>query len=547
MVKKVDVEKARISDDTDTPKKRKKFLIGNLKKIGFPYDELKELGYNINSLLDELVKILIDDTEGFIFKEQEKEVKIKRWIINSREKNEVENLRSNFFQNFLKESDEKNLNNILKKLLEIYDYEKYKNIEFDERGNLYRATDLCGDDFIVQLDRFTENFQSELHKLIDRILNNEPLSDLSVIFNKLNGFDKLNNFSEYDTDLKAILKIFISFLYLKWNEILLENIKIYYKKGLERVEELSQKDNSNKSEFSAIANESSLSKFLNRNKKNTRDVALKEKLKKIYVYTERKIKDYSLSQNYPIRKEEVAKIDCIFQNIYFNDEKIDGHKLDYYLTLYRDNYILKHIENFLSSETENFIYLGLEKHIFTELLKMYEDMYTYKELKQFKKVQITAEDIPIKLLDDKKEKFLKKLNNDKLEGNILPDYILHHEEYCLVEDREDIQIQNRNVKNKNKYVEKIYKVLTLSNIDFYSKLGIIANLLDKFNLESNYTKSDVLKEKYFVNVRPINRRVDFYISILMNTNIYQKNEIKDKLIKILDIIEKFQKIKPKFY
>lgn len=547
MVKKVDAEKAIISDDEDTLKKRKRFLIGNLKKIGFPYDELKELGYNINSLLDELAKILIDNTEGFMLGKQEKELKRKRWIVNSREKTEVGNLRSNFFQNFLKESDEKNLSPFLKELLKKYDYERYKNIEFDERGNIYGVTDFYADDFIVQLAKFTEIFQIELYKLIDKIINNEPLSDLSVVSNRLNDLGRFNNFLEYDTDSKIILKIFISFLYLKWNEILLENIKIYYEKGLKKVEEFSQKDNSNKSEFSTIANESSLSKFLNRNKKNTRDVVLKEKLKKIYVYTGGKIKDYSLSQNYPIKEEVVAKIDCIFQNIYFNDEKIDGHKLDYYLTLYRDNYVLKYIENFLSSEAEKLACLGLENHIFIELLKMYEDAYTHGELKQFKKVQITAEDIPIKLLDDKKEKFFEELNNDKLEGNIFPYYILHHEEYYLVEDREDVQIQNRNVKNKNKYVEKIYKVLTLSNIDFYSKLGIILTLIDKFNLESDYTKSDTLKEKYFSNVKPINRRLDLYLSILMTVNTYPKNEIRDKLIKILDIIEKFQKIKPKFY
>lgn len=84
-------------EERDKLKKRKKYLKECLEKIGFPYERLKELGYNTNYLLKILEEIL-----GVGLENQEECL-----IINSRENNKINNYRSNVFYNFLEASDEK--------------------------------------------------------------------------------------------------------------------------------------------------------------------------------------------------------------------------------------------------------------------------------------------------------------------------------------------------------------------------------------------------------------------------------------------------------
>lgn len=495
-------------EERDKLKKRKKYLKECLEKIGFPYERLKELGYNTNYLLKILEEIL-----GVGLENQEECL-----IINSRENNKINNYRSNVFYNFLEASDEKNLNNLLKVLLKEYDEEKYKNIEFDERGNIYSKDILSEDSFIVKVEQVIDLFQRIQETLINKIFRREEISYLDTLIDTLSKEARFDNSTEDRS--KEILRIFIIFLYWEWQQMLLENIIEVYKKGLIKVEDHLKNKVLEDLPYE-ISSINALSKFLNRHKKNKRDTSLKEKLKKIYIYTDRKLRDYSLDKSYPINSFEVQIIDNIFQKIFFSDEKVKGHKLDYYISLYRENYILKDFIKKVSEFIEisesikyNDEYEKLGKELLLDILEMYNVSYTQKELKEFSKLKIEKEFIQ----QDFK-------NYDELKLRV--------------------QSKNRNIKNGNKFVEKIYKILILPEIDYRKKIILIGQLLDTFNIESQYVKSEVLEGKYFENVKPLNRIIDTYLSILLN--MYNAEELKEELLKIIDLLERFKSIKPKFY
>lgn len=479
---------------------RKKYLKECLEKIEFPYMELKNLGYDINFLLEVLEEILDIDSE---------KNRSERLVINAREKSEIGNYRSNVFYNFLKLSDEKNLNNFLKELLKKYDEKKYKTIEFDERGNIYSKEKISDEDFIVKIERFFDRSQQIQEILIDEIFNGARLYNLDKLINYL----RENTIFDNDTEeaSKKILRIFIIFVYWKWQTMLLENILTIYKKGLNKVEDYLK--NRTLEEYPKILSLNALSEFLNRNKKNKRDIILKEKLKKLYIFTDGKLKDYSLDKNYPIDKLDVIKVDNIFQNIFFNNEKMQGHKLEYYLEVYRENRIIDEIEEKINHIIYNDSYRKIQEKLVKEMLKIYEEFYTISELKKFNKI--------------KKEK------NDKLEEK---------EEN---KNKNKNKLQNRNLKNKNRYVEKIYKILILSEIDDEQKISLIEDLVKNFKIENRYTKSEVLEEGYFENIKPLNREIDVYLGILLN--MYRAKNLKEELLKIIYLLEKFRDIKPILY
>lgn len=479
-------------EEEDKLKKRKKYLKKCLEKIGFPYTKLKNLDYDINFLLNVLEEILDIDSE----KNQSE-----RLVINDREKSKIENYRSNFFFNFLKSSDEKNLNHFLQELLKKYDYKKYKTIEFDERGNIYSKEKISDEDFIIKIERFFDYSQKLQEELINEIFSGTRLHNLDKLINNLKENAIFDNGTEDDS--KKILRIFIIFVYWKWQTMLLENIINSYKKGLDKVEDY-LKNRTLEEKPSEILSLNALSKFLNRNKKNKRDTKLEEKLKKIYIFTDRELKDYSLKDNYPIYKYEIEVLDSIFQNIFFSDEKILGHKLEYYLEVYRENCIVDKIEKIII--LNNIIYsnkdIEIQENLIREVLKIYNEFYTTNELKKFNRL--------------KKEK-----------------------------EKNENKLQNRNLKNKNKYVEKIYKILISNKITDDLKINLIKNLLKKFKIENRYVKSEILKEGYFENIKPLNRVIDTYLSILLNIHPHYTENLKKELLEIIYLLEEFKKIKPK--
>lgn len=499
-------------EDRDRLKKRRKYLRKCLRKIEFPYTELEKIGYDVNYLLKVLEEILDIDLE----KNQ-----LERLVINIKEKSNIKNYRDNFFYNFLKPSDEKNLNNFLKKLLKKYDNKKYEFIEFDERGNIYPKENFSNDDFIIQVEEFFEMSQKLQEKLIDKIFNGETLHDLDKLINNLKIEAVFCN-DNVENSSQEILRIFIIFIYWEWQKMLLENMIVTYKKGFNEANDylkVPEKD------YSKILSLNALSKFLNRNRKNKRDTILKEKLKKLYIFTEGKLKDYSLDKNYPMSEFDVLIIDNIFQNIFFNDEKIWKHKLDYYLEVYRKNHILNKLLEKLDIFEKISItiiykdeFIKLVKEILLDMLKIYEDFYTPNELKKFNKIKI----------ETKKElSFLEKLQEcDETE---------------LI-----FELKNRNKENGNKCIEKIYKILILSEINDTQKIFLIGSLIEGFKIDNcYYTKSEVLKGRYFENIKPLNRVIDTYLGILLN--MHHSEELKRELLKIIYLLEKFRDIKPKLY
>ncbi len=501
-------------EERDKRKKRKKYLKENLEKIGFPCTELKKLGYNVNFLLEVLEEILDIDSDKKSF--------LKRLVINVRGKDNVENYRSNFFDNFLRLSDEKNLNYFLKELLKKYDEEKYKIIEFDERGNIYQKENFSSEDFIIQVEEFFEVSQKLQEKLINRILNGEIIYDLNKIIDNLKIKVIFCN-DDVKDDTKKILRIFIIFIYWEWQKMLLENILTIYKKGLNKVGDY-LKNRTLDEEYSEISSLNALSEFLNRDKKNKRDIILKEKLKKLYVFTEGKLKDYSLDENYPINKLDILIIDNIFQNIFFNDEREWGHKLDYYLKVYRKNRIINEIFQKLDRFEKAMItimyedkLIKLREEILLDILKIYEDFYTLKELKEFNRIEIKIKE---------EISFLKKLQEC--------------DESTLV-----LKLKEYNKKNENKNIEKIYKILILSELNDEQKILLIGCSVDGFKLDNRYIESEVLEERFFENIKPLNREIDVYLGILLN--MYRAKNLKEELLKIIYLLEKFRDIKPILY
>lgn len=305
--------------------------------------------------------------------------------------------------------------------------------------------------------------------------------------------------------------------------MLLENILTIYKKGLNKVGDY-LKNRTLDEEYSEISSLNALSEFLNRDKKNKRDIILKEKLKKLYVFTEGKLKDYSLDENYPINKLDILIIDNIFQNIFFNDEREWGHKLDYYLKVYRKNRIINEIFQKLDRFEKAMItimyedkLIKLREEILLDILKIYEDFYTLKELKEFNRIEIKIKE---------EISFLKKLQEC--------------DESTLV-----LKLKEYNKKNENKNIEKIYKILILSELNDEQKILLIGCSVDGFKLDNRYIESEVLEERFFENIKPLNREIDVYLGILLN--MYRAKNLKEELLKIIYLLEKFRDIKPILY
>lgn len=337
---------------TDSLRKKREDYIKKLENLSFPVKELKENSYDINYLIDVLITINEISPDS-----SKQNIKLIKKDISD---NEIGNYRKlNLFHMINTLSDEKDYSNFFLVLLEEYNKALYKDsIRISERGNFYiidsnKKSKIKKDFFFIlveKVDNFLELFHSEIIKRAESIFGISP--ENSVAYNELR--DKKHQISKLLTikkslEKKDILKYFITFMYIKWQYELLNNMKELYKKNYENLTKKIESLNYSEINIKTIGE---LTRFLNRNKESKRDTLIEEKLKKLHLFTAGAIKDYTDIRNYPIEKEELKKLDNFFKNIYLTNEKLEDKKLSYYLEVYRENLYIIDAYKFLSILSE---------------------------------------------------------------------------------------------------------------------------------------------------------------------------------------------------
>lgn len=421
----------------DADRKKKKNIIKILEDNGFPYLDFVKEGFKKEILFEILFEI---------FKEIDENKNLDKMIKNRQdEKKKSEKRGYNFFYNLFKECFEKDCSLILRKLLLKLDKKKYFNIGFDFKGNLINLE--TGEyNLEIEKSELLIKMNENVNRIEERIA--EALMDISQSKRFKNIFYE-KQFQSFSKDRKGTLEILIIFIYNRWHTKIYSSLNTL----LSNLEKIKIEDKIDTDLI--INNQKELLDFIYRNSKNKRDNDINEKLKKIFIFQNGNIKDYSVKKSYPIMNSDLKRIEAHFQGIFFNNLRYMGHKAKYYITLYRDNKfmmeitkigenIVDEIETYLKNEKLLNNYLD---YFFEKIIEKYNCFYTLKELK--------------------KMRIEKKINVFKSES---------------------IDKKNAYQNNASDYINKIYSLIKIPKeyLEKKSLFSKIIELIDNFNLKNNY-------------------------------------------------------------